>query len=537
MFYGGETMAGVGRRMLMQVFRPSPGMRLMVEVTASLNSDNENLLPSQAAAVGTTRQLFGVTGRGSARVFSPPIEPQKVGDWSFVAIDLGRDARPLLRPRKGLMRLYGQRVSLDRRLLVCYGRNVSAVSQRDYASMRPPTRLESFPRDLRNQDVEYSGFYEDGWLSDHAWCALLGPWNAGEVVVKGHVPEIRDPAFQTEAALLVNGREVKRQLLALKGFEIRAPVPREASAGGATAGRTRVELVFSKLQNLPDPDNRPVSCKVVSIAIEGAPAPPVTVQKFPEDFHQQPLLSPTGLYPDGWTAQLSAMTLSQPPGHGHVRISGEIPQIADASFETTLRIKVDGQVVGEQKLRVGQFDLSLPAPRGTVSMDGRKVELEFTRPQQLPGVDARSVGARLAFLGFVPAPLPPAALANFPDDLKKLLVQPEGIYQDGWVAQSATLQLAQPPGTDTIRVSGMVPGIGAAGFTTELVVTVDGSEVGRRTLELDQFVVEFPVTPTSAQAPSRRVGLQFSAVQSLPDPDGRSVGARLSGVGFFPGGD
>ena len=535
-FYGGETMAGVGRRMLMQVFRPSPGMRLVVEVTASLNSDNENLLPTQAAAVGTTRQAFGITGRGSARVFSPPVEPQKVGDWSFVAIDLGRDARPLLRPRKGLMRLYGQRVSLDRRLLVCYGRNVSAVSARDYAAMRPPSRLESFPKDLRNQDVEYSGFYEDGWLSDHAWCALSEPWNAAEVVVKGYVPEIRDPGFQTEATLLVNGREVKRQVLGLKEFEIRAAMPPDASASQKVPGRSRVELVFSKLQDLPDPDNRPVSCRLVSVAIEGGAAPPVAVQKFPEDYHQQPLLSPSGLYPDGWTGPQVALTLSQPPGHGHLKVSGEMPQIGDANFETTLRVKVDGQSVGEQALRVGQFDLSLPAPRGTGSAGGRRVELEFTRPQQLPGGDARTVGARLMFLGFVPYPLPPAALARFPDDLRKPLVQAEGVYDDGWAAQSATLQLAQPTGVESVRVAGMVPRIDAADFTTELVVTVDGAEVGRRTLGLDQFSLEFPVPPAASPGAVRKVALRFTATQSLPAPDARAVGARLSAVGFFDDG-
>jgi hypothetical protein len=142
-------------------------------------------------------------------------------------------------------------------------------------------------------------------------------------------------------------------------------------------------------------------------------------------------------------------------------------------------------------------------------------------------------------LGFVPAPLPPSALAKFPEDLRKPLVQPQGLYEDGWAAQSATLQLAQPPGAETVRVAGMVPQIGTAdGFTTELVVTVDGVEVGRRTLGLDQFSLDFPVPPPPSPQPvTRRVGLQFSAVQSLPAPDARAVGARLGGVGFFADGD
>lgn len=540
-FFHEETMTGMGRRVMFQVFRPTPGLRLVMELTASLNADGQNLLPSGAAVIGTARHSFGISGRGSARVFSPPVEPQAVGEWEFVAIDMGRDAGPLIRPRKGLMRLYGRHVSLDRRLLVCYGRNLSAVSPRDYAGMRPPSRLESFPRDLQNPEVEYSGFYEDGWLSDHAWCRVSEPWNATSVVVKGYVPEMGDPAFQTELRLLVDGHEVKRQWLGLKGFEVRAPLPpaqaaASASARSAELRRPKIELQFSRLQSLPQPDGRPVACNVVSVGIEGAVAPPVLVQKFPQEFHANPMLSPDGLYPDGWAAPRTSVRLSQPPGYGYLAVRGEVPRIADDSFTTDLRIRVDGAVVAEQALRPGPFEIAVPVPLSSSGPGARQVELEFTRAQQLPAGDGRAVGALLKSIGFTPEPLPPTTLARFPDDLKKPLVQATGVYDDGWIGQTASLQVTQPPDSATLFVSGMVPKIAdAATFATDLTVLVDGTEVGRKTLGLDRFSVTFAVPPpASAVGVARRVELRFSAVQALPPPDGRSVGARLESLGFDP---
>ena len=110
-------MTAVGRRGMFQVLRPSPGMRLVFELTSSLAADADNHLPAGAEVIGSSRQRLGLTGRGSARVFSPPMDPQEIDGRSFVAFDLGRDAVPFRQPRSGLMRLYGRNISLDRRWL------------------------------------------------------------------------------------------------------------------------------------------------------------------------------------------------------------------------------------------------------------------------------------------------------------------------------------------------------------------------------------------------------------------------------------
>jgi hypothetical protein len=229
------------------------------------------------------------------------------------------------------------------------------------------------------------------------------------------------------------------------------------------------------------------------------------------------------------------MRLSQPPEHGYLSLRGEVPLIGDGAFTSQLRVRVDGVQVAEQSIKPGTFEIAAPVPQAAGRAGGpRQVELEFSGAQQLPGGDGRAVGARLTFAGFVPTPLPPARLEKFPDDLKKPLVEPQGVFDDGWVGPAASFRLAQSPDAETLQVEGMVPKIGDAdGFTTDVTVTVDGKEVGRRTLGLDRFAFEVPVPPAaSMRGDAREVKLLFSRTQALPAPDGRVVGARLSRVGF-----
>jgi hypothetical protein len=531
-FYRGKTMAGVGRRFMFQALHPTPGSRLVLELTSSLNADGNNRLPD-AIAIGSRQHSLGLTGRGSARVFSPPLEPQVLGGRSFVGLDLRQDAVPFREERNGLMRLYGRDVSLDRRMLVCFSRDISMVSQRHYASMVPPASIGKFPRDLENQALEYSGIYEDGWASDRAWCRLSQPWDADAVVVRGSVPHLTDLSFQTELTVLVDGREAARKTVGLQGFEIRAPLPKDLGpADGAGQARRRVELVFSKLQNLPRGDQRPVSCMITHLGFGSPPAPPVALQKFPDDFHANPLHAATGLSPDGWVAQRVSVQLAQPPAHHRLTVRGMVPQIADASFSSAVRVLVDGQTVAEQSVRVGEFEITVPVPDKSPP-GARKVELEFSAAQNLPAADGRTVTARLSFLGFAPSPKPPSRLEQFPQDLRLPLVQAAGVYDDGWVGPAASFQLDEPLDAWCLEVSGMVPQIGdASGFKTEAVILLDGKEIDRRNLGVGQFDIRLPLTPQAAGESTRRIELKFSAVQTLPAPDDRNVAARLTAVRF-----
>jgi hypothetical protein len=116
--------------------------------------------------------------------------------------------------------------------------------------------------------------------------------------------------------------------------------------------------------------------------------------------------------------------------------------------------------------------------------------------------------------------------------LKKPVVKAVGVSEDGWLAQGVSFQLTQPAEAESLTVAAMVPKIGTDdGFTTELVVSIDGREAARKSIGLGRFEIEVPVPPAADPA-TRRIELKFSKVQSLPPPDGRAVGAQLISAAF-----
>lgn len=252
--FRGQSMSGVGRHLLFQVIHPSEPVRFLLDMTATLKGDGENRLPP-AAALGTNRQLFPIVGRGSARVFSPPLSPQRIRSRAFIAIDMGVQGQRFPDRRSGLMALYGTDIPRDRRQLVGFARNISLVSDEDYARLSPPRHLDSFPASLLNPDLEYSGIYEDGWISEAAFFHLTQPDTSSVVAVRGTVPRISDPFFSTDLRILVDGNEVARRVLTPGEFAIWTVAPRGPR-------RRRVDLRFSNVQPLPGKDRRPVAARL-----------------------------------------------------------------------------------------------------------------------------------------------------------------------------------------------------------------------------------------------------------------------------------
>jgi hypothetical protein len=260
----GRAMAGCGDHLLFEVLRPSPRFRLLLDFQTTVKGDGENRLPP-AAAVGARRESFPVVGRGSARCFSPPLEPQWIDGSAYVALDMQAEAGHVPDRRSGLMRLFGTDLPLDPRRMVAFLRDVSVVSEEEYARLRPPARLEHFPADLLHPDLEYSGVYEDGWLSEASFFRLTAPAGPAEVVVRGVVPLLAEPAFRSELRVLVDGQEVARRQLGLGAFEVTAAVPPGPAA-------RRVELRFSHFQRLPAGDGRPCAARLEAVGFRaGSP--------------------------------------------------------------------------------------------------------------------------------------------------------------------------------------------------------------------------------------------------------------------------
>ena len=260
--FPGRTMSSTGRHILFEILKPSPGGRLLFDFSSTWNADHDNSLPP-AEVVGDRRYRLPLHGRGAARVVSPPITPQHIGALDYIDLDMGREGKTIDAPRTGLMRLYGSDVLLDIRWITGFARDISYLSEEEYQRMQPPAGIWSFPDGLLPPDLEYSGIYEDGWVSEDSTYTLTQTPERPELAVSGFIPKIGASTAAAEGVLAVDGAEVSRRVLPRGDFEWRVPV-------AFRPGRREVELKFSRLEHLPGPDNRPVAAKLRSIGFEGA---------------------------------------------------------------------------------------------------------------------------------------------------------------------------------------------------------------------------------------------------------------------------
>ena len=123
------------------------------------------------------------------------------------------------------------------------------------------------------------------------------------------------------------------------------------------------------------------------------------VDTFPEDLRDRGLAS-SGVYEDGWVRQDSSFTLVQPSSDSSVVVRGVLSfDQATPVPPTELRVFVDGEQVGEQTLVGGDFDVEVRAPPGAGK---RRIDLQFSRVQQLPPPDKREAAALLRYVGFQP---------------------------------------------------------------------------------------------------------------------------------------
>jgi hypothetical protein len=274
-FQPGHSMSGLGRYFLFQVVNPTPTVRFVLDLTTTLAADGVNRLPP-AVVIGADRKPFDFVGRGSARVFSPAVAAQMIDGRAYLSVDMLSDGQRFPSDRTGLMNLYGLDVPQDRRRLVGFGRDMSVVSEYEYTHLNPPASLGAFPDALQDPQLEYSGIYEDGWVSETSYFELSQPDGQNGIAIRGTVPASSDgDAPMTGVQVLIDGQQVLRKSVPPGEFELSARVP---SIGAA---RRRVELHFDRIVRLGAPDNRLAAAKLTFLGFV-APVAAETVLKTSE---------------------------------------------------------------------------------------------------------------------------------------------------------------------------------------------------------------------------------------------------------------
>ncbi len=263
LFFQGSTMAGMGRRFLFAIVNSSKKVRLEISWTTTLKDDGQCILYDPFITGKTLDRHYGaVIGRGSARVFLPAVAPRFMVGQPYVMLDMGVNGTLFPAHRTGLMLLYGRKIPLDGRLLVGFARNISAISEDDYRRMRPPVFLHNPAADLANENLEYSGAYEDGWISESSQYVLQRPAGASVLTVRGIVPLIGDPDYHARLRVYAGGREIGREELGVGTFDVQMPVRSDMPV------RAQVKLLFDHFQRLPGGDDRPVAIKMTGLGFE-----------------------------------------------------------------------------------------------------------------------------------------------------------------------------------------------------------------------------------------------------------------------------
>lgn len=247
-----RTMAGFGRYTLFQVLGPTQGARMVVELTNTVDHDGVDHLPP-AAVVGASRSRLPLVGRGSARVFSPPLTPQTIAGTPYFLLDMGVNAKLPVITRSGLQGIYGKSVPIDPNYFTTYVKDVSLVSGGQYAKLRPPASVSSFPGGLENPALEYSGIYEDGWMGERGYFTLAGG-PAADLLIEGEVPAGAEGPLR----LLINGRQIYAATPTPGDLHVQIAVP-------PSAGPRRLELRFTKTIKLQAPDLRPAAARLTFV--------------------------------------------------------------------------------------------------------------------------------------------------------------------------------------------------------------------------------------------------------------------------------
>jgi len=252
-----STMSAVGQYHLYEILGAMEDSRVQLSLSASYNKYEDFHLPA-IRAVGGNDMTLPLVGRGSARVVSAPINPRKIGVSDYMGIDFGRKAVLIDRERKGAMALFGKNIKLDIRKVVVYARDISYISPEQYAAFKRPQAIQGFPAALEDPGLEYSGIFEDGWISEAAFVVLQVPLNSvkASLHLSGLVPDIGGNPFSAVLTIKVNDQLVYTARQEKGEVNITVPIDTALFKGNPIA---KVQIESSALQRLPNGDDRPVS--------------------------------------------------------------------------------------------------------------------------------------------------------------------------------------------------------------------------------------------------------------------------------------
>lgn len=371
----------MGRFLLLRVERPSN--EVYVRVLASKTSKGQGYThwSGQGMILGENSAPLRFEGDGAGNVYAGPVRPKRMDGYAYLAIDFGEAPTPFPNHRTGLNRLYHAQIPLDYRRTVAFGRDISLLNTEQFKALAAPRAVVPFPGEaIMDPAFEYSGLYEDGWVSGSAYFALAGP-RAGEALeVQGFVPQVgsRRPVH---LRFRINGTPLPALAMNPGSFDWLIPVP--LSAG---YGTSRLAWQCDDAPVLPGEDGRPVSLRLFSARLIPIPS----AYRYRAESGPTPFA--TGVDADGWAEKEVELVLPADPHQRRANLQIDSPQWNPADPRPVLVITVDGRAAVTAKLAPGVNNIAVPLGTGSAL---REVKIDASAEIQLPGADARRRSYRL----------------------------------------------------------------------------------------------------------------------------------------------
>jgi len=405
----GRDFNGIGHFMLLRVEHPSQELYLRIAATRTQlhgrTGWRQPIKNWDGRIVGSTVRAetdvpLGTVGHGAFNLFIGPLRPVLFEGAAYVALDFYEFPAVIFDRRSGLKRLYNLDVPLDYRRVLGWGRDISAISREEYEHLVRPLRVRHFPEDLSEADaLEFSGAYEDGWLSPDSKFVLGTPSAGGCVRLRGFVPELPgSPLGRGMMQLDLNGMAL--ELPAATGtFDWLVPVP--ASTPGSladTTHTTRLSIRFTSTTALPGGDDRPIGGKLERIEV----LPTLPTRTFDFGTPGSMRVASTGIDQDGWMARDSTLALPASPIAQDLTLRIEYPNWTGAQA-ATLQTELDASLShATQTLAPGEY--TTVHVRVPPSAQPHTLRLELPADYPLPKPDTRRRAARLLRVDLTPAP-------------------------------------------------------------------------------------------------------------------------------------
>lgn len=499
---------GTGRYSMFQVFNPVGDYRLVIDFSRTSLGGSRSNLPKDGKIIGEDDYPLNFAGAGSARIFSQPIKPQVFEGLSYLTVDFGEEGQMIFKEKGGLMGLYGLKYNLDDRRLIGFTRDISLVSEEQYRKLKRPSRVSRLPDDLyENPGLEYSGIFEDGWLSEQSYLTL-GPGKKGDLLTfKGILPEL--PEFQNGGAALtmkINGRETEPILLHPGKFTVNRFIEEDSDV-------TRVELQFSKSGTYGRFDVRQLTAFIEEFSVHPADDLMAMLQnpnRVADSFRIQ------GIDIDGWAAKDVSFRLPPASNAKILELQLELPAWA-AGSAGELRFTVDGKPALTKSTSPGSYlDLQVPLTGSAEKLVRIVAQGDFKLPGQEKLRSYRVL--KMSLRDF-------AANERVEGSAVKAIAsyQLTGSDEDGWAGARTRLFVPSSTKGTTAAVDVEFPGWASA-ESGKVVFTVNGRTVFSE--ELSRGVYKTIAVPLEAAKDNEIVIEAFHSF-ALPAPDTRQRSLRI----------